>query len=115
MSTLSSGCSSKWTDNVPKESPKKNISDAFKKRKKEQEKKSLENTKKNLGNYLLSQDCTPLPTKKEITFKVIVVGDYGVGKLTIVNKLFLFYFYFIFLGKTSIIRQYVQGKIITSV
>lgn len=46
----------------------------------ESEKKSLENTKRNLGNYLLSVDCTPYPTKNEVTFKIVVVGDIGVGE-----------------------------------
>lgn len=79
-SSSSAGASQKKGESDKKEAQKKMSSaEYYRKKRKEQERKSLENTRKNLGNYLLNQDCTPLPYKREITFKIIVAGDYGVG------------------------------------
>lgn len=52
--------------------------------------------------------------KKELLFKILVIGDYGVGKAVCVFwkflKVVLIYFKFLFSGKTSIIRRYADGK-----
>lgn len=52
---------------------------------------SLKRARRELGLYLSNYERTPIFGKREITMKICVVGDFGVGK-------------------TSIVRQYCNGK-----
>lgn len=47
---------------------------------------SLTDIRNELGLYLSNYEYTPLTGKREITMKVIVVGDFGVGKTSIIRR-----------------------------
>lgn len=49
------------------------------------------------------------PYKRELQFKFVFLGDYGVGKSIIILNKFP-YLYFRILGKTSIIKRYSEGN-----
>lgn len=52
-------------------------------------------------------------SKKELLFKILVIGDFGVGKLFICLKIInwrVFFFVVVSIGKTSIVRRYAEGE-----
>jgi GTPase SAR1 family protein len=66
---------------------------------------------------------SPNGVMKEIMLKILVIGDYGVGKVLIIycmtlilfiiyqspTELFIF-FWFCSSGKTALVRRYTEGK-----
>lgn len=47
--------------------------------------------------------------KRELLFKILVLGDFGVGKYKIQNN-YQHNVKYSFLGKTSIVKRYAEGK-----